>query len=249
MQHKKSTSLRLLISSLCASSLIYSSNGLSDAQSGKVIAPLKPEVPYIYVVHQGRSIKVERDIDKSFMAPASIRGSLMTTSEACPPFCLLPVQLDLPVATIGETEIVDFMLSEIRDSKGVLIDVRSKSQHEVGTIPGSVHYPATRFIRDQDGTELEAIFEELGAKRRNNVNWIDQQLEKFELVDTSLLTSKWDFTNAKDLIFWSHAATSQLAPKVIKIMYEAGYPAQKMRWYRGGLAAWYYWGFTTYATK
>jgi rhodanese-related sulfurtransferase len=247
--HKSSLSLRALIASICVSSALVSTHSIADAQSGKVIAPLKENMPYLFVVHQGRSIKVERDIDSSFRAPASIRGSLMTNSEVCPPFCLLPNKLDIPVETVGEAEIVDFMLSQIRDNKGSLIDVRSKSQYKTGTIPGSLHYPITRFKQDEDGTKLEVIFEELGAKRRDNVSWIDQQLEQFGLVDTSLLTPKWDFTKAKDLIFWSNAATSTLSPDAIRIMYKAGYPAQKMRWYRGGIAAWHYWGFTTFKTK
>ena len=40
----------------------------ADAQSGKTIAPLKPEMPYLFVVHNGRSIKVERDIYDSYKA-------------------------------------------------------------------------------------------------------------------------------------------------------------------------------------
>lgn len=246
MKHKKTPSLRVLIASICASSVMISTQTMADAQSGKVIAPLKEDMPYLFVVHQGRSIKVERDIDKSFMAPASIRGNLMTSSEVCPPFCLTPNNLDIPIKTIAESEIIDFMLSQIRDNKGTLVDLRSKSQHKIATIPGSLHYPISRFKQDKNSSEIDAIFQEFGAKRRTDVSWINKQLENYGLVDTSLLTPQWDFTDAKELIFWSNAATSTLAPDAIKIMYEAGYPAQKMRWYRGGIAAWHYWGFTTF---
>lgn len=208
-------------------------------------APLKPDVPYVFVVHQGRSIKVSRNIANSFRAGIDIRSELMQTSGSCPPFCLQPIALDLPVKTVAEAEIIDFMLTELRDNKGVLVDIRSAKQYKYNTIPGSINLFIQDLMKAAESNEMDKIFEDLGAKRRETPGWFMQQLETFGLAGNELLTAEWDFTGAKDLIVWSTGATEPTPAKFIDILLSAGYPASKIKWYRGGMAAWQYWGFTT----
>ena len=81
--------------------LLLPGTAWSDISSGRATAPLKPDVPYIFISHQGRSIRIERDIDNSFKAGTDIRGELTQTSGTCPPFCLQPLQLDVPVDTVA----------------------------------------------------------------------------------------------------------------------------------------------------
>lgn len=208
-------------------------------------APLKPDVPYVFVVHQGRSVKVERDIERSFRAGIDIRGELMQTSGTCPPFCLQPIKLELPVETVGESEIIDFMLTDLRDNKGALVDIRSPKHFDLNTIPGSINLFFRDVIKAAESNELDAVLEGFGAKRRESPGWFMQQLEEYGLVGNGLRTADWDFTDAKELIIWNLGPTSGVPAKVIEILLSAGYPASKIKWYRGGMAAWQYWGFTT----
>ncbi len=245
---KKITHSLLFIPTVVALNLSLPGITWSDGSSGKVTAPLKPDVPYAFVVHQGRSIKIERDIYNSFKARIDIRGQLIQSSGTCPPFCLQPLQLAMPVDTVGEAEIVDFMLTTMRDNKGVLVDVRSKRSFESSTIPGSVNY----FIQDiQKGlgdTKFDAMLEALSAKPRGETGWLDRQLERFGLKGDGMLTDTWDFTTAKVLILWTNSANDRSAALAIENLLAVGYPAAKLKWYRGGLASWQYWGFNTVRT-
>ena len=234
--------LLLLLLAVC---LAQPQAGFADAKSGKVTAPLKPEVPYVFVVHQGRSIKVERDLDQSFRARIGIRGTLMQTSTACPPFCLQAITLDVPVASVAEAEIVDFMLTTMRDNNGILIDVRHPKQFKTATIPGSINLFIQDLMKAQEDGTMDAALERLGAKRREQPGWLTRQLEAYGLIGNDLRTDSWDFTDASELIVWATSATDNTSAKVIHMLLSAGYPASKLKWYRGGMAAWQYWGFNT----
>ncbi len=234
---------------LAALMMTVSTTAWPDASPDKAIAPLKPDVPYVFVVHQGRSIKVERDIYKSFISGMDIRGMLIQTSGSCPPFCLQPIKLDIPVDTVGEREIVDFMLTTMRDNKGKLIDVRSKTTHANGAIPGSDNIYIRRFNQPKDSEAFRAMLKSFGAEPREPAGWFDNLLATLGIRDNSMMTDHWDFTNAKTLVLWATSATDSTAADAARILYEAGYPAEKLKWYRGGLAAWQYWGFTTVSSN
>ena len=216
----------------------------ANVGTGIATAPLKPDMPYVFVVNQGRSIKVQRSIQNSFKLPPGVHGVLNVTSEYCPPFCLQPLQLDMPVETVGEVEVVDFMATTLRDNKGLLVDVRGPKDHAYSTIPASVNYPAPVFKKSVGDPAFDAMLESLGAKRRGEVSQFTRLLEDWGLSDTTGLSQDWDFTNARELIIWSTGATSRVSPDAIRALLAVGYPAQKIRWYRGGMAAWAFWGFT-----
>lgn len=235
---------RILPTGLAAAILLSSAGALAD-ESGLRAAPLKPDVPYVFVVHNGRSIKIQRNIEKSFRAGLDIRGELMQSSDACPPFCIQPIYLDVPVDTVGETEIVDFMLTALREGRGTLVDVRSPKSYNTSTIPGSVSLFIQDLKKAKDNDEMGRIFERFGAKRRETPNWLVQQLEGYGLIGNGLRTADWDFSEAKELVVWSTGATEPSSARVVRMLLEAGYPASKLKWYRGGMASWQYWGFTT----
>ncbi|WP_132973312.1 rhodanese-like domain-containing protein [Thiogranum longum] len=231
---------------LFSSLLVYSAGSYADGGDGsKLTAPLKDGVPYVFVVHKGRSIKVERDIDQSFQARPNMRGTLRHNAEACPPFCLQPMQLDMPVRTVGEVEVIDFMQTRMRDKKGVLVDVRGEREYRYATIPGSIHLFIGKFKKDADDPEFVALLKSLGATPRGDVDWITRQLEALAVKDVSLLSKDWDFSNAMDLIVWSNGPLDSISVDAIHALVEAGYPAQKIGWYRGGMPAWQFWGFNT----
>lgn len=219
----------------------------ADASGQKKTAPLKPGVPYVFVVHNGRSIRVERDVFDSLKARINIRGVLLQQSDSCPPFCLQPMQFDIPVETVGEREIIDFMLHQLRDNSGVLVDVRSRQEYDTATIPGSVNFFIQDIQKGSGDVKFDAMLESFGAKKRENVDSFTHFMETIGLKDGNMVTDTWDFSEAKELIVWTNSSINKISVDSIKLLYEAGYPASKLKWYRGGLASWQYWGFNTYS--
>ena len=225
--------------------LACSQTVLADSAGQKRIGPLKPDVPYVFVVHQGRSIKVERDIDQSFRARVDIRGQLNQNASSCPPFCIKPMQLDAPVETIGEAEIIDFMMTSMRDNTGVLVDIRHPDPYNKNTIPGSINLFVQDLMKASEDKKLDSVLESLGAEKREQPGWFIEQLETYGLVGNGLRTGEWDFTEAKEMVIWSASAMERSPAVVTQILLDAGYPASKLKWYRGGMASWQYWGFST----
>lgn len=244
MHRISKTSLALAL----ATSLGYPMSALSDASGLRNLAPLKPDMPYIFVVHNGRSIKIERDIDRSYRARMDIRGTLIQNADSCPPFCLLPMSMDAEVETVGEIEIIDFMMEKLRNNTGTLIDVRSRTPYENSTIPGSINYFVQTMQKGPGDSDFDNMLIALGAQRRGEVSVLDKLLENTGIKDSSMLTDDWDFSEAKELVVWANSAIDRSSVVAIEELLAAGYPAEKLKWYRGGLASWQYWGFNTYTT-
>ena len=250
MQNNKlkasAASILLVLAGTTASG--YPNSLFADGGKGTGTAPLAEDIPYLFVVHQGRSIKIIRDLNKAFKVPSNIRNSLAYNAEVCPPFCLRPLKTDdLPVESVSEAEIVNFMATHLRDNTGILIDVRNASYYSASTIPGSVNYFIQTIQKGPGDTEFDAILETLGAKRRGEVSWLNQQLENFGLTGSSEVTADWDFTKAKHLIIWAQSQTDKSPLQAIRVLLDAGYPAHKIRWYHGGITSWTFWGFTIYS--
>lgn len=206
---------------------------------GDVIG-LTADKPYLHVMHQGRSIKVQRVQDPDY----ELKGYFARTARKCPPFCIQPEQVDPGVATIGELEVFDFMENELRDGKGVLIDARTPEWFQRGTIPGSINLPFTD-LSDENSLEMEEALERFGALRRVDVGMMSRKLEEMGLMDGDSKTDKWDFTGAKKLVLWCNGPACGQSPRAIKGLLKAGYPADRIFYYRGGMQMWQLWGLTT----
>jgi rhodanese-related sulfurtransferase len=221
---------------------------MADAAGTKTIAPLKPDVPYVFVTHNGRPVRVERDAYDSLKARIDIRGMIMQQAVSCPPFCLTPMQLDIPVDTWGELEVIDFMLNQLRDESGVLVDIRNKRDYDLSTIPGSVNFFVQDIQKGPGDPNFDAMLERFGAKRRGEIDTVTRMMESVGLGD-DMVTEEWDFTEAQTLVIWTSSAIVPSAETAIRLLFDAGYPASKLKWYRGGLAAWEFWGFNTVSAK
>lgn len=244
----KVSTLSLLIACASTGITLHTSVSLADSANTSNLAMLQADMPYLFVVHKGRSIKIVRDISQSFQLPSHIRNTLKGDAETCPPFCLQPLKLDdLPVATVSEVEIIDFMTNYLRDNTGVLIDIRNAKHHAQRTIPGSVNYFVQTIQKGVGDSEFDAMFSTLGVKPRGEVSWFTNQMENLGIADNNEVTDTLDFTNAKELVIWGEAQTDANARYAIRSLLNAGYPAHKIRWYHGGIASWTFWGLTTYS--
>jgi rhodanese-related sulfurtransferase len=52
----------------------------------------------------------------------------------------------------------------------------------------------------------------------------------------------WDFSNAKSVVLWCNGPWCGQSPSAIQGMLQLGYPAEKIRYYRGGLQLWLLFG-------
>ncbi|MGA1206500.1 MAG: rhodanese-like domain-containing protein [Gammaproteobacteria bacterium] len=175
------------------------------------------------VEHQGREIRIERNQDNA----ATIHPDFALTSRPCPPFCVQPMQLAPGVETIGELEVLA-VLEQITagDDSLVLIDSRTPDWVARGMIPGAINVPWTA----------------LNPSRSDPLTIADLLETQFGAMQTD---GFWDFSQAKTLVLYCNGMWCGQSPTNIKTLLRLGYPAHKLKWYRGGMQAWQTVGLTT----
>jgi rhodanese-related sulfurtransferase len=181
-------------------------------------------LPWLNVVHDGKVVRVERNPDNT----NDIEPDFALTSRPCPPFCVLPMQLAPGVETYGELEVLDVLKRiSASDDSVLLIDSRDGDWTiRSGLIPGAIHLPWT----------------ELHASRADASAIADLMEAQFGAVRNGPL---WSFEHAKTLVFYCNGSWCGQSPTNIKQLLAIGYPAHKLKWYRGGMQAWKSLGLTT----
>lgn len=218
----------------------------NESGVGKDFVPLTKDKPYLYVIHEGRSIRVQRIQDPEY----ELKGYFAKTARKCPPFCIQPITPEPGVRVIGEVELFDFMETELRDGTGMLIDARTPSWHQKGTIPGSVNIPFTVLSKTLDDPEMIDALERFGARKRTGKpGFVANLSRKLGWNDTPYVTEKWDFTNAKHLVLWCNGPACGQSPRAIRGLVAVGYPKDRIWYYRGGMQMWQLWGLTTVVPK
>ncbi len=183
------------------------------------------DTPYVEVLHQGKKVRVERNPDTFNM----LDPDYSLTSRPCPPFCVQPMQLAPGVETIGELELLGYMKRLGRDSQVMLIDSRDGDwPRRSGMIPGAVSIPWQELHPTH--TDVEKIADTLtfrfGAARQGSL---------------------WNFENAKTLVLYCNGPWCGQSPTNIRQLLALGYPAYKIKWYRGGIQDWKMLGLSTVA--
>lgn len=197
--------------------------------------------PYMHVVHDGRSIRVERIQDPEF----ELKGYFAKTARKCPPFCIHAMEAAPGVETIGEIELFELLETQLRDETGVLIDARTPAWYQKGTIPGSVSYPFTDLSMPPDDPVWDELLLEFGAKPAREPGLVEQAMQGMGLSEKRLQSGKWDFSDAKNLVLFCNGPACDQSPRAIKNLLATGYPAEKLFYYRGGMQMWELWGLTT----
>ena len=177
----------------------------------------------IDVIHKGKKIRIQRNQS----AGNTVNPDYAKTSRKCPPFCIQPATIATGVETIGELEMLDYLKHHSDGDESILvIDSRTPDWVEKGTIPGSVNIPWTT-LKPGAGADPFQIAE---------------ILEKtFGAVS---LEGLWDFSSAKTLVLFCNGMWCGQSPTNIKTLLRFGYPANKLKWYRGGMQNWENLGLT-----
>lgn len=176
------------------------------------------------MTHQGEAFEIQRNQDSA----NEIHPNYALTSRPCPPFCLQPMTLAPGVETIGELELMDYMQQlEAGDNSILIIDSRTEDWVKRGTIPGAINIPWTA-LHQGSGADIfdiaMIVSDEFGAQDNGGL---------------------WDFSTAKTLVLFCNGAWCGQSPTNIRTLLQYGYPANKLKWYRGGMQAWETFGLTT----
>jgi len=227
--------------SILFSVLICAALVTMQAMASSLEVKITQDKPYTVVNHGKELVKVQRIQDTSH----TIDGSFAKTSRPCPPFCVNPLNIGEGVATVAELEVIQFMETVLQRGDGIIVDSRTPSWHEKGTIPGSINIPFTVFEKPADDPELVEVLERLGAREREDVNVVMRSLEKVGMFSGNQKTDSWDFSEAKQLLLWCNGPWCGQSPRAIRALLSMGYPAEKLYYYRGGMQMWQALGLTT----
>lgn len=181
---------------------------------------LTDELPYLDVEHEGEQVRIQRNQDTE----NRLTNSFSKTSRPCPPFCIHPMQAAIGVETVGEVELLDFLVRRVRTGEGLLIDSRLPEWHRKGTIPGAVNIPWTLFAEGADNPHTAKILTALGAAEQDG---------------------QWNFDEAPRLMMFCNGPWCDQSPRAIKNLISLGYPPEKLSYYRGGMQLWQILGLTT----
>lgn len=175
------------------------------------------------VIHNGKTVTIKRN-----QSPDNkINPRYSKTSRPCPPFCIQPMKIAEGVETVGEIELLQYLEQISQGDNSILVmDSRTPDWVSKGTIPGSVNIPWTKLKPESgaDPFEIAQILE-----------------ETFGAIN---LEGLWDFSSAKTLVLFCNGPWCGQSPSNIKTLLRFGYPATKLKWYRGGMQSWESLGLT-----
>jgi len=178
----------------------------------------------VTVTHNGTSTDITRNQDnKNTVNPAFAK-----TSRPCPPFCIQPAVLAPGVETIAERELMHYaeMMSN-GDSSIIVIDSRTPNWVAKGTIPSAINVPWTSLNPAKGATPIDI------AEIMQSV---------FNVTESEGL---FDFSDAKTAVMFCNGMWCGQSPNNIKNLLKFGYPAHKIKWYRGGMQDWEILGLST----
>ncbi|MFJ7565471.1 rhodanese-like domain-containing protein [Herminiimonas sp. NPDC097707] len=181
------------------------------------------DLPQVEVMHGDQKIVIMRNQNKG----NTIKPDFAITSRHCPPYCIQPSALAPGVETIAELEVLRYLKKVSDGDKNILvIDSRTPDWVAKGTIPGSINIPWTQLnIGSSNPFTVQDLLEtHLGVKN----------VEGFYMFD-----------HAKTLVMFCNGAWCGQSPTNIRGLLKIGYPADKIKWYRGGMQDWEMLGLTT----
>ena len=199
---------------------LASSNVIAQDMEVKIT----PDLESVKVTHEGEQVDIMRNQDTD----NQISESFSKTSRPCPPFCIQPMNLAPGVETIGEVEMLDYLAQkEGGDDSIIVIDSRTPDWFERGTIPGAMNLPWTALNP---------------AKGADPISIAEIMQDVFNVSESEGL---FDYSGAKTAVMFCNGMWCGQSPNNIKNLLKFGYPAHKIKWYRGGMQDWEILGLTT----
>jgi len=212
------------LTSLISTGLIAASLAISSAAiAGKPVG-ITPDMSKATIKHNGKTMTIERNQDNA----NTVNPAFAKTSRPCPPFCIQPSTLAPGVETIAEVEMIDYITKMAGGDDSILVvDSRTPDWVGKGTIPGAVNLPWTKLNP---------------AKGADPISIGEIMQDQFNVKESEGL---WDFSEAKTLVMFCNGMWCGQSPNNIKNLLKFGYPAHKIKWYRGGMQDWEILGLST----
>lgn len=162
------------------------------------------------VKHGDKTVSITRIQEKKNEIVKFYRKTTRGTIQAMYPFA--PHAVD----TIGEREIIDYIKKiSAGDSSIIIIDSRTPAWvKRSGLIPGAVNIPFTKFAESSDTLEIME--------------------DDFDVIPGET----FNFSNAKTLVMYCNGNWCGQSPTAIRKLLGMGYPAAKIKYYRGGMQSW-----------
>lgn len=169
----------------------------------------------VEIRHKGKTVTLMRDQDPDGTIEPLYQRTNQGKVQPMNPFAPHAVE------TIGELELIGYLQQvSAGDESLLVIDSRTPNWVERGTIPGSVNIPFTRFKDNQSA--LEVMETEFGV----------------------FAADVMDFSNAKTLVMFCNGNWCGQSPTAIRKLLNLGYPAAKIKYFRGGMQSWHSLGLT-----
>ena len=210
----------LVMSMILSASLAFAGSALA---ADDVAVKITPDLAGVDVMHNGKKVTIMRDQNQK----ATVNPDFAKTSRKCPPFCINPMQLAPGVETLGEVEVLAYLDKMTKGDKSILVvDSRTPDWVAKGTIPGSVNIPWTKLAPQKGASPIdiaEILTTKFGVKEQEGL---------------------FDYRDAKTLVLFCNGMWCGQSPNNIRTLLRFGYPADKIKWYRGGMQNWSNLGLT-----
>ena len=202
---------------------------------------ITPSLSDVTVKHDGKDVKIARDQDNAAM----VDPAFGKTSRPCPPFCIQPISLGKGIETIGEVEVIDYAKKMSAGDKNiVLVDSRTPDWVAKGTIPSAINVSWVE-LTPKKGATTEGIMKVMADKFGVTVAKGKDDVDVDEAIAAGDTSKVFDFSNAKTLVMFCNGMWCGQSPASIAALIKFGYPAEKIKYFRGGMQTWKILGLTT----
>ncbi len=229
------------IASTATITLLLGLFGSSVSAGDDISVGISHDIKKVEFTHDGKKLTIMRNQEPL----NTIDPNFALTSRDCPPFCIQPMVVALGVDTIAELEIIDY-IKKMADGDGSILVIDSRTPDWVarGTIPGATNIPWTK-IRPKSGATTEEIIKILTERFNAKLAEDADEFSVDEAIAEGDTSKVFDYSNAKTLVMFCNGMWCGQSPANIKTLLKFGYPAEKIKWYRGGMQGWETLGLTT----
>lgn len=200
---------------IAIAALLLAFSAVGQAEEQSKKVMISADLFSVEVKHKGKTLKLKRNQQPENKINELYQRTNQGKIQPMHPFAPHAVE------TIGELEMIDYLVQKSKgDTSLLIIDSRTDSWVKRGTIPGSVNIPFTEF---KDSARAAEIME-----NRFNVEVSDVM----------------DFSRAKTLVMFCNGNWCGQSPAAIKKLLSLGYPAARIKYFRGGMQSWHALGLT-----
>lgn len=195
-------------------SLLLNTAVIAENKTKKIM--ISPDIYSIDVKHKGQFITIKRNQNRENTISKYYQKTHRGKVQPINPFKPHTVE------TIGTLEMINYLKQKAGDNgKLKIIDSRTKAWVKRGTIPGTINIPFTEFKNEERA--LEIMEDELDVLNTGNA---------------------LNFVNAKTIVMYCNGIWCGQSPAAIRTLLKFGYPAAKIKYYRGGMQNWESLGLT-----